>query len=119
MTVETLTSIAAAILSLAFSYLPGLNRWYATLDGTAKRLLMLAVLTVTACAFYALACTPYAELLGIPVSCDAGGAIGLLRLLLSAVIANQAAYSLSPLPKSDAGQGDRASQPFQPPAEAQ
>ncbi|MFN3309169.1 MAG: hypothetical protein ACK44E_08180 [Anaerolineales bacterium] len=96
MTTETLSSIAGVILSLAFSYLPGLQRWYAALDGTAKRLVMLGVLTATTLCFYALACTPYAELLGISLSCDAGGAVMLLRLLLSALIANQATYSLTP-----------------------
>lgn len=110
MNVETLTAIAGAILSLAFSYLPGLRRWYETLDGTAKRLLMLAVLTVTAFALYALACTPYAELLQIPLACDAAGAISLLRLLLSALIANQAVYSLTPRSDGSAGQGDETAQ---------
>lgn len=96
MTPETLSSIAGVILSLAFSYLPGLKRWYGALDGTAKRLVMCAVLSATALGLYALACTPYAELLGISLSCDADGAVMLLRLLLSALIANQATYSLTP-----------------------
>lgn len=110
MSVETLTTIAGAILSLAFSYLPGLNRWYETLDGTAKRLFMLAVLTVTAFALYALACTPYGELLQISLACDAAGAISLLRLLLSALIANQAVYSLTPHPDGNAGQDGETAQ---------
>jgi len=110
MSVETLTAIAGAILSLAFSYLPGLNRWYQALDGTAKRLLMLAVLTVTAFAVYALACTPYAGLLQIPLTCDAAGAISLLRLLLSALIANQAVYSLTPRSDGSSGEGDETAQ---------
>lgn len=110
MNAETLTATAGVILSLAFSYLPGLKSWYGTLDGTAKRLLMFAALCVTALGFYALACTPYAELLDIAVSCDAQGAVALLRLLLSAVIANQATYSLTPRPKDNAAQNDLPAQ---------
>lgn len=108
MNAETLTAVAGVILSLAFSYLPGLKRRYGALDGTAKRLVMLTVLTLTALGMYALACTPYADLLEIRLSCDAGGAAMLLRLLLSAAIANQAAYSLTPrLGGQAASGGDR------------
>ncbi len=96
MTAETLTAIAGSILSLAFSYLPGLKSWYGTLDGSAKRLVMLVLLALTTLSLYALACTPYAELLQIDTTCDASGAVALLRLLLSALIANQAVYSLTP-----------------------
>lgn len=110
MNAETLTAIAGVILSLAFSYLPGMRRRYEALDGTAKRLVMLALLTVTAAGCYALACTPYAAPLGIEVRCDAGGAVMLLRLLLSAAIANQAAYSLTPRPPAGKAAGGGASQ---------
>ena len=110
MTPETLSSIAGVILSLAFSYLPGLKRWYGTLDGTAKRLVMFAVLSATALGLYALACTPYAELLGISLSCDASCAVMLLRLLLSALIANQATYSLTPRSPADRASADTQSQ---------
>ncbi len=108
MTAETLTAIAGAILSLAFSYLPGLSRWYEALDGTAKRLLMLTLLTLTAGGMYALACTPYAGLLQIPVACDAGGALSLLRLLLGALVANQAVYSLTPRSRGISAQRDES-----------
>lgn len=113
MTAETLTAVAGAVLSLAFSYLPGLQGWYAALDGTTKRLVMLALLSATAAGCYALACTPYAAQWGIGVSCDAGGAVMLLRLLLSAAIANQAAYSLTPRPPAGTAAGGGASQALQ------
>lgn len=98
MTAETLTATAGMILSLAFSYVPGLRNWYSALDGTTKRLVMLVVLTVTAVGFYALACTPYGQWLDISLRCDAAGFVGLLRLLLSAMIANQTAFVLTPRP---------------------
>ncbi len=96
MNTDTLTALAGLILSLAFSYLPGLKSRYGALDGTAKRLVMLVVLAATSLSLYALACSPYADLLGMTVRCGTSGAIELLRLFLTALIANQAAYSLTP-----------------------
>jgi len=58
MTTTLLSSIAGSLLSLLFSYLPGLSDWYAQLGvnpddgGTRKRLLMLALLCLTALASF-------------------------------------------------------------------
>ncbi len=48
MTTETLSATAAILLSLAFSYLPGLSTAYQGLSSIHKRLVMLALLVLTA-----------------------------------------------------------------------
>ena len=53
---EVLSAAAGVLLSLAFSYLPGLNGWFASLEGTHKRLVMLAALVLVAAGAFALSC---------------------------------------------------------------
>ena len=65
MSAELLSTIAGAILSLLFSYVPGLSGWYQKLGengdgvdgGTARRLFMLGLLVLTAAGAYGLACS--------------------------------------------------------------
>lgn len=96
MTADTLSASAAILLSLAFSYIPPLNQYYQQLDATAKRLVMLIALLVTAAGAFTLTCAGFASVLGLPLSCDTPGALGLLRALIAALVANQATYALSP-----------------------
>ena len=87
-----LASIAGIVLSLAFSYIPGLDTWYAVRDGTVKRLIMLGVLLLTALATFGLSCAK----LWPTVTCDQAGAMKLVEALIFAAITNQSAYLLSP-----------------------
>ena len=96
MTSETLVSISAIVLSLLFSYIPSLAEKFDALDGAYKRLVMLGLLVVVSATIFALSCTEYAMQLGINVSCTSEGAIGLLKLLIWAVMANQTAYAITP-----------------------
>jgi hypothetical protein len=96
MTPELLSSLAAIALSLAASYLPGFSPWYGALPGEHKRLLMLGLLAAAALACYGLACAGLAEPLGLALSCDEPGALSLVRSFLAALVANQAAFSLTP-----------------------
>ena len=108
MTAETLTMFTSVLLSLGFSYIPGLSFWYARLGeaggdggsqsdgGTLKRLVMLALLVLTAGGVFGLACSGWGAGLGIALACDQAGAAGLARALVLAVIANQATYKISP-----------------------
>jgi hypothetical protein len=99
---ETLTLLAGALLSLGFSYVPGLSAWYARLGatpddgGTRKRLVMLALLAVAASAAFGLGCAGWGGLFGLDLACNQAGAAGLLRALVLAVTANQAAFAISP-----------------------
>lgn len=96
MTADLLSTISGALLSLGFSYLPGASDWFSRLDGTRKRLVMLALLLLSTLAIFGLACAGWANELGLAVTCDQPGALGLLRAFLLALMANQSAYALSP-----------------------
>jgi len=100
MSAESLTLAAGALLSLAFSYIPGLADAYAGLDGVQKRLVMLALLVLVAVASFGLSCLGWGSALGISLACDQAGALGLLRTLLLALIANQSTYLISPQRRS-------------------
>jgi hypothetical protein len=97
MTPDILTGAAAIVLSLIFSYIPGLNTWFAALQKEAKQLIMLGLIVIVAGASYGLACAGvFVDLTGIPLSCDQAGVLGLLRAVVVAIVANQSAYLVSP-----------------------
>lgn len=93
MTAELLASITGIVVSLLFSYVPGLSDWFDGLQSNIKRLIMLAALFLTAAGIFGLACT---GLFNIDVACNVSGAIGMLELFILAAIGNQTAYALSP-----------------------
>lgn len=96
MSAELLASTAAIVLSLLFSYVPGFKTWYEPLDADTKRLIMLGFLVLVAGGAFGLACAGLGAEIGIAVTCDQAGAWGLVRALIAAIVANQAAYALSP-----------------------
>jgi len=97
MTPEILAGAVAVLLSLAFSYIPGLNAWYAALGKEVKQLIMLLLMVVVAGVSYGLACAGWlADLTGIVMACDKASFLGLVKTLVVAIIANQGVYSLSP-----------------------
>jgi len=96
MTAQVLSAIAGVVLSLAFSYIPGLNTKFAALDVQQKKLSMLGLLVLVAGAVFGLSCTKYGAMIGVPYPCTEAGAIELLKILGAAVIANQAAFQLTP-----------------------
>ncbi len=102
MTTTSLVAIAAAALSLLFSYFPGLNTWYAGKPDTYKKLFQVLWLAVVSVAIYSAGCIPdLAARLPFPsVACTAAGAWDLLIMFLTAVVANQATFLLSPQAKA-------------------
>lgn len=104
MSAELLSTIAGAVLSLLFSYVPGLSNWYQKLGqngdgvdgGTARRLIMLGLLLLTAVGSIGLACTGWGASFGMTLTCDQPGIVGLIQELALAVMANQSTYSLTP-----------------------
>ena len=92
MTPELLVSIAGIILSLAFSYVPGLAAKFAGLESVYKRLITLGLALVAAVGVFGLSCAGLID----SVTCDQAGGWNLLQLFIYAAIANQAAYTLSP-----------------------
>ncbi len=102
MTSTSLVAIAAAALSLIFSYLPGLNTWYAGKSDTFKKLFQVGWLLVVTVAIYGAGCVPeLASRLPFPaMACTAAGAWDLLIMFLTAVVTNQATFLLSPKAKA-------------------
>ena len=100
MTPESLATMAGILLSLIFSYIPGLSDWYAGLDGAFKRLLMLGALCAAAAVSLGAACLGWAQFFAgsgwsLP-DCSQAGLGDLLRALLLALVANQTTYLISP-----------------------
>jgi hypothetical protein len=92
MTADTLSGIVGLALSLGFSYIPGLNDWYGRLSGIHKRGVMAVLLIVCAGAIFGLSCGGVIS----AVQCTEAGAFGLLRVLIAALVANQAMYAITP-----------------------
>ena len=89
MDAKMLSAISGVVLSLAFFYIPGLNKWYNKQTSAVKALIMLGVMALVALATFGLACWDIFE---IPVTCDQAGAIGLFQAFVYALVANQATY---------------------------
>jgi len=96
LTAEQLSAIAGVVLSLAFSYIPGVRDWFDGLMPTIKRLIMAGLLLAVALGAFGLGCAGVLGQLGGQVGCDQAGAIDLVTAFLAALVANQAAYAISP-----------------------
>ena len=91
---DLIPSAAGILLSLLFSYIPGLSDWYATLDKTRKQLVMLAALLSVTGGTFGLVC---AKLIVVAVlACTTQGAVEVIRVFIIARIANQTTYRLTP-----------------------
>jgi len=91
MTSELLSSISGILLSLSFSYIPGLKRWFDTLDREYKQLVMGILLFLVSAAVFGLSCANILDY----VTCDREGILGLVRVFIAALIANQSAYLIT------------------------
>ena len=92
MTEQSIASIAGIIVSLVFSYVPGLKEKYAALSATYKALIMLASLLLACGVLFGASCLGYNDAL----TCNVAGAKTLLPLFIAAAIANQTTYLLTP-----------------------
>jgi hypothetical protein len=96
MSAEMLSAVAGMLLSLAFSYVPGLSTWFGELDGVYKRLVMLAALVLVAGGAAALSCLGIPQVDGVVLpACDQPGLLSLLEAWVAALVANQATYLIS------------------------
>jgi hypothetical protein len=91
LTSETLTMLAGVALSLFFAYVPGIDSWFAGLDGVYKRGVMALALILVSLGVLAASCTGIEAV----TTCDQAGVWGLVRLLMLALITNQSAYQLA------------------------
>jgi hypothetical protein len=92
---EVLAGIAGTILSLAFTYIPGLNDKYDALSKASKQAVMGVLLVIITVAIFGLACSGFAADFNLAVSCDRGGAVSAFNILLAALVANQSVYVLT------------------------
>jgi hypothetical protein len=93
---DTLTLVAGALLSLAFSYIPGLQAKYDSLPPAEKRLIMLGLLVLVTAGIFGLACSGWGGEFGVDLPCGRAGAVHLARMLVLAIMANQATFLISP-----------------------
>ena len=92
MTAEELAAIAGVVISLAFSYVPKLEGWYDDLVTQSKSLVMLGVMVAVSMATFLLSCYGVLEV----VVCTQAGAMGLFKVLVAALVANQVTHRLTP-----------------------
>ena len=95
MTSETLILISGAVLSLLFSYVPSLNTWFAAKSPDIKRLIMAGMLLLVSAVIFGLSCAGLGSEIGIQLECSKEGVIGLIKIFIMAVVANQGAYALT------------------------
>jgi hypothetical protein len=100
MSAETLSMIAGVILSLTFSYVPGLSSMFASLSPEYKRLIILGLLVLISLGILGIACAGTIEVFNLTITCDEAGIIDLVEVLMVAIIANQGVYAISPRTKS-------------------
>ncbi len=92
LTLEGISYVVGVVLSLVFSYVPGLESAYNGLEPMYKRLVMLTLLVVAAGAIYGLSCAGF---IAQTLACDKGGLMTFGKLLLDLAIANQATFLLT------------------------
>ncbi len=95
MTSTILAGLGGLVLSLLFSYLPGLQPWYSKLPSQTQSLIMLGCVLVVALIAFGLSCAKLEE----AVTCSTEGLYGLLKLVAAAAISNVTTYVFSPQKK--------------------
>lgn len=90
LTPEFLGIASGALLSVAFSYIPGARDWFDKLTGVQKRLTLFSALLVVSVVIFALGCMRGA----FELTCDGNGAWRVVYILTAAIIANQTAYTI-------------------------
>ena len=96
MSAESLSLIAGTFLSLIFSYIPGAKDWFMQFEPEVKRLIMLGLILISSAVGFGLSCLGWGFDLGINLSCDQSGLLGLVKQIVIAIIANQSIYAISP-----------------------
>jgi len=89
LSLETLASVSGIVLSLLFSYLPGLQQKYDSLSGDYKRLIMAGMLLLTTAGLVVYDCRSDS-------ACYAASLEPAIRVFVAALVANQGAYLLTP-----------------------
>ena len=91
---DRLAVLLGSLLSLIFSFFPGLDVWYDSLGKNSKRVLMAGALAVVTVASFGLVCVEVID--NLAIVCTRVGWYGLLWAFVSAIAANQATHRLTP-----------------------
>lgn len=92
MTAEGLSALAGLVLSLGFSYMPGLRDRFNGLSPEWKRSSMALLLLGLTLVVFGLSCADISTWL----TCDKDGAIGAFTIFIAALMANQTTFLISP-----------------------
>lgn len=92
-TSELLVLIAAAFLSLLFSYVPWVARWYYKNSPDIQRLIMLGALVIVTVGAFLLGCYGF---LKMDLPCTQNGVITLIGYFIMALMSNQSVDRISP-----------------------
>lgn len=91
LTPELFAQILGAIVSLLFSFFPGLREWFNALKPGEKLLVMVGLGVVVSAAIFGISCfTPY-----VFVACTWLGVQELLEVLWAYIVSTQAVYLLT------------------------
>lgn len=86
-----ISTVSGSALSLAFSYLPGLQDWYQTLDSKGRAWVMLGTMIAVAVGLFIASCSGQY----ITVACSQAGAIDMAKLFFATLVANQATFAIT------------------------
>ncbi len=93
-------SVAGAVLSLFFKYVPGINVKWDQLKSETKQMFMGLALVLTAAAMYGVACIPAAPEVLVVVSCGGKGLTQVAFALFGALTSNQGVDRITPNAKA-------------------
>lgn len=93
---DVIVMVAGAILSLAFTYIPKFNVWFALKSAEFKQLTMLIIMFVTTGVLFALGCFEFININNFV--CDKATATQFVYTFILAVISNQSTHMITPKP---------------------
>ena len=96
-TSAAVAGIAGALLSLIFSYVPGLNSKFAALPKETEQLIMAGLMLLATVIIMGLGCY---KVIQINLTCDQNGWVQAIWIFISAIMGNQSVYRLTPQPKT-------------------
>jgi len=96
-TPDWLVVVAGFLLSLAFSYIPGLNTWYAAKAKEFQKLLMAGLILCVLVIVFVLQC---AGLANTGMTCTTQGVLNAIIIYGLALATNQGTYGVSPQVKA-------------------
>ena len=91
MSAELISSVSGIVLSLVFSYIPGIKERFEPLANRYKRAVIGGLLVLVTGAWFGLSCAGIVD----GPTCDKAGAVEAVTFLIRALVANQAAYLLN------------------------